>query len=179
MMGRMAAFDLDALTTHPLDFQLWGAPVLFWSRDVLRETTDWLTEHTYKVVTLSASRWGEASRMHDDIAAALGFPSYYGRNLDALNECMWDVACGAYGSPLSATGLVLVLTEFDQFARDDHATALKVLDIFGGQAMTGMKFGRRVLFLVQSDDPDLVLGPIGAMPVLWNGREYLNSTRHP
>ena len=30
--------------------------------------------------------------MHDRIAAAMAFPSYYGRNLDALYDCLTDIA---------------------------------------------------------------------------------------
>ncbi len=37
---------------------------------------------------------------HDAIAAALAFPAYYGRNLDALNDCLRDVAQRAAGVPV-------------------------------------------------------------------------------
>jgi len=45
IMRRMAAYDLEALTTHPLDYRLSGGPVLFWSLEVLRESTEWLSAH--------------------------------------------------------------------------------------------------------------------------------------
>jgi hypothetical protein len=35
--------------------------------------------------------------MHSDLAALLEFPDYYGRNLDALNDCLRDVAAADYG----------------------------------------------------------------------------------
>ncbi|WP_291377463.1 barstar family protein [Demequina sp.] len=175
----MAAFDLEALTTHPLDYRLSGGPVLFWSLEVLQESTEWLSAHGYDVVTLPVSDWGDASRMHDDVSRALNFPSYYGRNLDALNDCMSDVAVGDYGSSPSATGLVLALTGFDRFVRDDRATAHTVLEIVTGQARVAMSFGRRFLFLIQSDDPDITLDPVGAVHVGWNGREWLTVARHP
>lgn len=41
-----------------------------------------------RVVTLRGAV-DEAS-FHDAIAAALGFPGYYGRNLDALYDCLTD-----------------------------------------------------------------------------------------
>ena len=28
---------------------------------------------------------------HDDLAEAFGFPAYYGRNLDALHDCLGDI----------------------------------------------------------------------------------------
>ncbi|NTV38514.1 MAG: barstar family protein [Demequinaceae bacterium] len=175
----MAAYDLEALTTYPLDYRLSGGPVLFWSLEILRESTEWLSAHGYDVVTLPVSGWRDSSRMHDDVSRALNFPSCYGRNLDALNDCMRDVALGEYGSSPSATGLVLVLTGFDKFVRDDHAIGHTVLEIVTGQARVAMSFGRRAPFLVQSDDPDLALDPVGAAHVGWNGREWLTAARHP
>ena len=32
---------------------------------------------------------------HDDIAARLNFPAHYGRNLDALNDCMREIPPGS------------------------------------------------------------------------------------
>lgn len=42
------------------------------------------------------------------MAAALDFPDCYGRNLDALNDCMRNVVDHDYGWAREATGLVLV-----------------------------------------------------------------------
>ncbi len=38
---------------------------------------------------VDASGWTTEQDLHRDIAAALDFPDYYGRNLDALNEAEW------------------------------------------------------------------------------------------
>uniref|UniRef100_UPI0012F68616 barstar family protein n=1 Tax=Nocardia niigatensis TaxID=209249 RepID=UPI0012F68616 len=40
------------------------------------------------------------------------------RNLNAFNDCMHDVLDREYGFPAEATGLVVVLTQFDEFARE-------------------------------------------------------------
>jgi hypothetical protein len=75
--------------------------------------------------------------MHRDIARTLDFPDYYGRNLDALNDCLGDVACGAYGVRPNVTGLVLVLQSYDQFAARSADTAHELLGIFATQARRG------------------------------------------
>ena len=40
-----------------------------------------------------------------------------------------------------------------------------------------MLTGHRMLALVQTDDPELRFEPVGAMPVLWNDAEFLDSSR--
>ncbi len=44
-----------------------------------------------KRVQLSAARWLSADEAHEELAAALDFPEYYGRNLDALHDCLTDL----------------------------------------------------------------------------------------
>jgi RNAse (barnase) inhibitor barstar len=111
------------------------------------------------------------------VAQGLGFPDYFGRNLDALNDCMRDVASCEYGWRPDATGLVIVLRAFDAFARLDRRTAQIMLDILADQARAAILIGNRIICLVQSDDPELTCEPVGAMPVLWNDAEWLDSKR--
>ncbi len=109
---------------------------------------------------------------------ALSFPGYFGRNLAALNDCMSDVASGDYGWDGDAdTGLVIVLRAFDAFAVVDRRTAQLMLDILADQARRALLIGHRVICLVQSNDPRLAFEPVGAMPVMWNDAERIQSKR--
>ena len=42
-------------------------------------------------VHISEALHGQAEAFHAYVARELGFPSYYGNNLDALNDCLGDV----------------------------------------------------------------------------------------
>jgi hypothetical protein len=176
---RVPTWDSDAKTTNALDFRLAHNTfiTMFWRSSVLEETIDWLRSHAYDVVECDAGSWGSAAGMYDDIAVALNFPDYFGRNLDALNDCLRDVAAGDYGWRPEATGLVSVLRAFDSFAAADRKTAQVMLDILAGQARSAILIGNRIICLVQSNDPRLSFEPVGAMPVIWNDAEWLNSKR--
>lgn len=59
----------------------------------------------------------------------------------------------------------------------DRRTAQILLDIFAYQARCAILIGNRIIYLVQSNDPQLSFEPVGAMPVMWNDAEWLNSKR--
>ena len=43
-------------------------------------------------VQLSARTWDTPEKAHEDLAKALAFPEYYGRNLDALHDCLTELS---------------------------------------------------------------------------------------
>lgn len=162
-----------------LDFVLLsnGPVSLFWDLAVLDTACATLASLGYRVVRLDAGSWVDVVDMHDGVARALCFPDYYGRNLDAFNDCLFDVASGDYGMPAHATGLVLVIAGFDAFAALDPAAAHTLVDIYADKSRYAMLFGRRMLCLLQSDDARIVVPPVGASSVAWNPAEWLNSQR--
>jgi hypothetical protein len=175
----MPSWDADAETSHPLDFRLvHNSPVtMFWNVRLLEQATQWLREHNYDVTVVDASGWTTAADMLREIGTALEFPDYYGRSLDAFNDCMRDVASADYGVRPDATGLVLAFLGFDHIATSHPTEAHAVLDIFAGQARNAMLIGRRMICLVQTDNARLSFAPVGATPVVWNDAEFLNSKR--
>ncbi|MGW2642096.1 barstar family protein [Streptomyces sp. NPDC001348] len=175
----MAAFDPDTDLSDDLALRLMANTfdTLFRRRRLLDETTAWLHDHGYRIVALDAGRWTTEADLHRDVAAALDFPDYYGRNLDALDDCLRDVEAYEYGTTREATGLVLVLTRYDRFARVQPRAAQAVLDIVADRARGAALFGHRIMALVQSDGPDIAFEPVGAMAVMWNHAEALDSSR--
>lgn len=175
----MATWDADVESTGGLDFRLVRNTfvTMFWRTSVLDETVTWLRSNAYDVVEFEASSWSSAAHMFVDVARGLSFPDYFGRNLDALNDCMRDVAAGDYGWSAEATGLVIVLRGFDAFAGVDPRTAQIMLDIFATQARSALLVGNRMMCLVQSNDARLAFDPVGAMPVMWNDAEWFDSNR--
>lgn len=175
----MASFDPGSPLGQDRAFLLLrdSAVTLFHKQAVLDETTQWLREQGYQVVEFDAASWSDVSGMHRDLAQALTFPDYYGHNLDAFNDCLRDVASLEYGWDQSATGLVLVFTGYDTFAADHRDVAQTVLQIMARNSRLAALYGGRMICLVQSSDPDLHVGAVGATPVSWNLAERFDSER--
>src|SRR5687768_9199341 len=90
---------------------------LFRRPSVLQGVADALSVHGYEIVRLDAGLWESHTAMYDALATGLSFPSYFGRNMNALNDCLSDVATGDYGWDSRSTGLLLILDRFDRFAK--------------------------------------------------------------
>jgi len=169
----MASFKQDSEEWQRLDWRLLqSSPItLYFERSVLEADTTWFGAHGYRVLSLRADEYKSPDELLLELGRLLGFPEYYGRNLDAFNDCLSDVDVPDEG------GLVLVLDQFDGFARLNPPVAQALLDICADNSRRFLLTGRRFVVLVQSDDPRISFEPVGASPVMWNPREWLNSKR--
>ena len=169
----MAIFRHDE-ECQRLDWELLqnGAVSLYFRREVLAEDIEWLKEHDYRVDTFECSGWLSESEMHEALSCGLQFPDYYGRNLDALNDCISDIEVPEEG------GRVLVFNRYDSFAARVPDIAWSVLDLMEFRSRRFLLFGRRLIILVQSDDPEISFEFVGGCSVMWNPREWLRSSRH-
>lgn len=118
--------------------------------EALDATAHELARLGYRVVRLDARGWHEHAVLHDDLAAGLGLPPHHGRNLDALSDCLGDVA--AYVGDRSGTGLAVVVDGFGAWAARDARTAGYLLEDAAGASRTGLGLGLRVLWVLRSDD---------------------------
>ena len=62
----------------------------------------------------------------DNIAQAFTFPAHFGKNLDALYDCMTDIVHKAGTQP----GFVVVLEQLPDNARFDREAREQLLDVF-------------------------------------------------
>ncbi|MEH1059420.1 hypothetical protein V6U89_29960 [Micromonospora sp. CPCC 206171] len=152
----MAAFNRETDVAR-LDYQLlMRAPVrLLHSRTLLDTTVAWLREHRYEVVTVDAA-WLITSHMFRDLASALGHVCH--DQWHCLGEGLDEALADAWGR---SAGFALVLTGFDAFAHHHVDDAHTLLEILAERAWAAALLGRRLICLVQSDDPALRLRRIG------------------
>ena len=177
----MAAFTERDKYEHRLDWNILrdGGIALYWRRDFFDDDMLWLRQQDYQVFPFDCARWASHEEMHADFQRTLGFPDYYGRNLDALNDCLGDLPVPHVG------GIALALTRFDAYAKGQgadlagsgRAEAEIVLDLLARASRFFLLTGRRLLTLVQTDDPRIGFELLGCISATWNHREWLNKNR--
>jgi hypothetical protein len=93
-----------------------SAVYLYHSAQILGEAVGVLRGEGMHIVELDALTWESESDMHDALSLALGFPDYYGRNLDALNDCLGDVVDRDHENRPNTAGIAMSIRRYDAFA---------------------------------------------------------------
>jgi hypothetical protein len=122
----------------------------FRSEHEMERTAEGLADLGYAIHSLGAGTWRHEDEMHTALAAELEFPSYYGRNLDALNDVFTDIAEYRYGSDPNTTGTVLILAGYESFTRHSPGLAQSLLKIFARSARHGLLVGHPMLCLISA-----------------------------
>jgi Barstar (barnase inhibitor) len=159
-----------------------GGVTLYFRPAVLNEDLDWLRNNHYELYQFQCESWLSNSALHEDFKTTLRLPDYYGHNFDALDDCLGDVDLGV---PEDG-GAAIVLHRFDVYStspaggrsgRSGRTDAEIVLDCLATGSRRQLLYGRRLLILVQSDDPKMRFERLGCISSIWNPREWLNKKR--
>jgi RNAse (barnase) inhibitor barstar len=163
----MAAFQGDDFNGVDWGILQVGACALFNRPAILKDAVGSLIELGYTVQEFDCSYWAGSSDFHDAMAGRLGFPSYYGRNLAAFRDCLSDVPIEE-----SRGGLAFVFLRYDMLAAQEPEFAQDVLGVIEDCSRFHILCGRRLLALLQTDDPLLAFDPVAPRPVIFNLREH-------
>jgi hypothetical protein len=148
-----------------------GAIALYHRSSVLSQDAAWLRHQRYQVYEMDAAKWSTPADFHTDAQRVLGFPAFYAKNLAAWLDFLGELAVP------DESGAVLIFRHFDAFARAQPQFAHTLLDSIESTSRRFLLTGRRFLALVQSDDPRIRFERVGALPVTWNPREWVDSDR--
>ena len=168
-----AAFGDTRADRERLDWVLFqnGGVILYHKQQVLTEHAAWLVRESYQLKELDAYGWANAKAFHDDVKRVFAFPSHYTSNLASLVDALAELEIPAGGA------VAVQMRRYDRFVKVDPHLAWSVLDALETTSRRLLLTGRRMLTLVQSDDPRIKFERVGAMPVNWNPREWLESDR--
>ena len=168
-----AAFGDLATDRERLDWLLFqnGGVVLYHKQQIMTEHIAWLMREGYQLRELDAYGWKDARAFHEDVKRVFQFPSHYSSNLASLVDALAELEIPPGGA------IAVQMRRYDRFAKAEPHLAWSVLDALETTSRRLLLTGRRLLTLVQSDDPRIKFERVGAMPVNWNPRELLETDR--
>ena len=168
-----AAFGDRPADRERLDWMLFqnGGVVLYHKQQVLAEHSAALVREGYQLRELDAHGWKDARAFHEDVKRVFSFPSHYTNNLASLVDALAELEIPAGGA------VAVQMRRYDRFAKVESLLSWSILDAMETTSRRLLLTGRRLLTLVQSDDPRIKFERVGAMPVNWNPREWLESDR--
>jgi hypothetical protein len=171
--GTPAAFCDSSVDRERLDWLLFqnGGVVLYHKHQILAEHVAWLVREGYQLRELDANAWSNPRAFHDDVKRVFEFPSHYSPNLASFVDSLAELEIPAGGA------MAVQMRRYDRFAKVDSHLAWTILDALETTSRRLLLTGRRLLTLVQSDDPRIKFERVGAMPVNWNPREWLETDR--
>ncbi len=148
-----------------------GSAKLFWRNEILDQYLNEISNEGFDIYTLDCSKWN-SHNYHNDLATVLDFPDYYGKNLNAFNDCLSDMTS-------EGTGIVLVFKNYDKFAKKNKHDARWILDIIQVNAWRFLLEDNNIKLLafVQSNDPRIDFPDLGGLSAEWNHDEWLNKNR--
>ena len=169
-MTIMASFSETHMDRRDWQLMQNGAVTLYFQTAILERDLAWLREHGYQIETIDCRALAE---FQHQMSRVLKFKEQFGYdewtgNLNALND--------AFGLDFEG-GLVLCFVRYDLLKAAKPDFAQGILDIIESNSRDHLLFGRRLLALVQSDDPSIQFGPLGARTAGWNRREWLKKNR--
>jgi RNAse (barnase) inhibitor barstar len=169
----MAVFEQGAQQWERLDWRLlYNSPItLYFSGEVLSGDVSWFADAGYTVLPFETASVNSLEALLTGLGKLFSFPDYYGRNLDAFNDCLSDLEIPDIG------GVLLVLRDFDRFAAISPEAAHAILDICADNSRRFLMTGKRFAVLVHSSDPRISFPPVGASGVVWNPQEFLDAKR--
>jgi RNAse (barnase) inhibitor barstar len=170
---RKSAPVTDRLAPDRLDVRLLqsSAVTLYHKQSILAQDLSWLQQAGYRAYMLDAVGWKSPADFHADVKRELALPDHYAGNLASWLDCLGDLDVPREG------GVVMQVRHFDAFARHEPRFAHTLLDSIESASRRFLLLERRLLALVQSDDPRIRFDRIGAAPVNWNPREWLDADR--
>ncbi|WP_050179595.1 barstar family protein [Domibacillus robiginosus] len=151
------------------ELMLNGSVKLFMSNKILDRYIADISREGFKIYTFDCSKW-TPKNYHHDLAAVLGFPGYYGENLDAFNDYLSDMV-------EEETDFVLVFKNYEFFAKQNSEAAFHLLNIIQINSWQFLIEGVKLLSFVQSNDAAMNFPKLGAMSADWNNDEWLDESR--
>lgn len=162
----MAVFTKEDRDNERLDWELMieSSIKIYYSEAYLNKDLQWLRVHGYHIVDRDFAVLRTYPAVLQSMGQEFGFPGYFsGSNLDVFYDFVREHLHVPYEG-----GLVIVMRHYDLLVASKPRQALAILDILDCYSRDCMRYGHRLITLIQSDDPNLRFDEVGAQDIMWS-----------
>jgi len=143
----------------------------YYKNSILDEDVNWFIDNGFDVYDITVRNWNKKN-FHKHLKKELNFPEYYGENLDAFDDCLGDMCNDRY------KGVVITFRQYDEFLNNERSSAEAILDIIATESRNWLLKGKKLIGLIQSNEPNLELPKLGGISPSWNSAEWMNDSRN-
>lgn len=145
------------------------SPLLLYRREPeLQKDVSRLKSLGYKTFEFDLREWHSIEAMHKNLQTICRFPSHYGRNFDALWDCLCnDLSFGADGRG------VFVFQNFISFEKDFPRETETLLELLAQAHRVLLFSGIRLLICIQCSDENYRKDGLGSVSTVWPYREEI------
>lgn len=149
----------------------YGPVAKYYDKGLWETDLTWYEEQGYKTYFFDASKWYTIDDFYSDLHEKFEFASYFGRNWGAVDDLISEVDRGKSGNVLVA------IENYDAWYREDKPNAQIFLEVLADQTYSYLVHGRKLVTLIQSNDPKLNVKEVGSKRIGWNWVEWDNKKR--
>lgn len=166
-------FSLDEMDRSDWPLFRSGAVNLYRRAEVFEDAILDLITLRYRILRL---RFQTIPQFQNDLSLALNWQEQFGYfpwtgNLDALND-------GFRSEPFdSAEDNAVCIENFDALVKSDPTLSFALLDMIACHSRAYLLFGKRLVGLIQTNDPKFSCPGIGKSSAMWNEAEQLDRAR--
>jgi len=151
---------------------LQNSPIVLYHRPLtMAADIDALHAEGYRILEVDCSNFGDIPSFAPQLGLILQFWGEWHGGLNAFNDYLSDVRFPDSGC------LAVALAHFDALHSNAADFAAGLADIFASSSRYHALFGRRLIMMLQVDECSFHLPPVGACPVIWNRKEFLDKSR--
>ncbi|WP_419901743.1 hypothetical protein [Kiloniella sp.] len=150
-----------------------GAVHLYWKPEVYEDAIQSLKTLNYRIMNI---HYENIDQFKSDLSSSLKWQEQFGYspwdgNLNALND-------GIREEPFNSSDRnAICISNYQALASDDKYFAFKLLDLIARHSRDYLLFGKVLIGLIQTNDPNFRCEGIGGTQASWNLSEWKNSSR--